>query len=116
MLLLFLAFKLVGRLHNRSFLHWVVTLAWGVPTMVALIHAVGHLHNLLFDEMHSAHHLSQVMIIAIDPGLMEAHLICYEPNIGCYHPILLNTNTHHFINSAKMDFNIFQSGFNLINF
>ena len=48
-LLLFLAFELVSRLHDRGFHHWVVSMVWGFPTVATLIH-IDHFQNLLFDK------------------------------------------------------------------
>ena len=101
-------------MHDQSFLHWVVTFIWGVLEVAAFIH-VGHLQNLLFNEIHISHQISQVTIIIIYLRLMETHLICYEYDIRCYIPVLMNTNTHHFVNPANIEFNIFQSGFELSN-
>ena len=73
----------MSRLHNRIFLHWMVALVRSILEVATLIH-IGHLQNLYFDEVHSAHHLSQLTFIVIYPGFVTTHLICYESDIGRY--------------------------------
>ena len=68
----------------------------GFLAVAALIH-VDHFLNLLFDKIHNAHELLKVRVIVV---ILDSR----KPN--WFSKYFLNSNAHHFLKPAKMNFDI----------